>query len=301
MIRMAGRKGVPGAMSRRGSGKPSGHHSLVGALEKRAAIRHVVAGELISVANLVGAPLVNRAGARVARINDIVVKWEASVEYPAVTHLLVRVGRTFALIGAADVELTQARVFLRADEELVSRPVRRPGDVALVRDVLDHQLVDVAGVQVVRAADVYLIRRDEVWELAGIDVSVGAFVRRLLHRRRHCPVPRRAIAWADVQHFSGSRHDEAFAGGPADGAGVVGSSLQARVPRSSLRRLRAAEIASLLQELGRDEGAQAVSLVSPATAAEALRSLNDRQRAALLAQLSTEDRERLESLMAGSP
>ena len=287
-------------MSQRSSRKASRRRSAAGALHQRAVLRQFLAGELISVANLVGAPLVDRAGRRVGRVNDIVVRWEAGIEYPPVTHVLVRAGRTFALIGAADVELTQARVCLRADRELVARPVRRPGDVALVRDVLDHQLVDVAGVQVVRAADVYLVRRGEVWELAGIDVSVRAFFRRLLHRRRHCPVPRRAIAWAAVQHFGGSRHDDAFARGPADGAGVVGSSLQARAPRSSLRRLRAAEVASLLQELGRDQGAQAVSLVNPETAAEALRSLNDAQRVALLAQLNNADRERLESLMAGS-
>ena len=198
-------------MSQRSSRKASRRRSAAGALHQRAVLRQFLAGELISVANLVGAPLVDRAGRRVGRVNDIVVRWEA-----------------------------------------------------------------------------------------GIDVSVRAFFRRLLHRRRHCPVPRRAIAWADVQHFSGSRHDDAFARGPADGAGVVGSSLQARAPRSSLRRLRAAEVASLLQELGRDQGAQAVSLVNPETAAEALRSLNDAQRVALLAQLNNADRERLESLMAGS-
>ena len=286
-------------MSRSRVGKRSGHHSVVSALEDRAAIRHVLAGELISVANLVGAPLVNRAGARVARVNDVVVKWEANIEYPAVTHVLVRVGRTFVLIGASDVELTQARVLLRGDQEPVARPVRQPGDVALVRDVLDHQLVDVAGVQVVRAADVYLVKRGIVWELAGIDVSVRAFLRRLGHRRRRCPIPRRAIAWADVQHFTGSVTDDAFVRGPAESAGVVGSSLQAKAPRSSLRKLRAVEVASLLQELGRDQGAQAVSMVNPETAAEALRSLTDAQRAAVLAELTNADREHLETLIAG--
>jgi hypothetical protein len=53
------------------------------------------------------------------------------------------------------------------------------GDVALAREVLDRQVVDTSGVQVVRAADAYLVDGPQGWELAGIDVGLRSFGRRL--------------------------------------------------------------------------------------------------------------------------
>jgi hypothetical protein len=54
------------------------------------------------------------------------------------------------------------------------RPVWADDDVALARarDVLDRQHVDTSGVQVVRAADAYLLNGPQGWELAGIDVGL---------------------------------------------------------------------------------------------------------------------------------
>jgi hypothetical protein len=53
---------------------------------------------------------------------------------------------------------------------------------ALARDVLDRQLVDTSGVQVVRAADAYLLNGPHGWELAGIDVALLSW-----QKTRHPP------------------------------------------------------------------------------------------------------------------
>jgi hypothetical protein len=81
------------------------------------------------------------------------------------------------------------------------RPVWGDDDVALARDVLDRQLVDTSGVEVVRAADAYLLNGPQGWELAGIDVGLLSFGRRLVTRRRACPPPDRVIDWAQLQAF----------------------------------------------------------------------------------------------------
>jgi hypothetical protein len=62
----------------------------------------------------------------------------------------VRDGSGDAFAQRADVTLHQTEVRLRSAEQTVSRRARQPGDIALARDVLDRQLVDVAGVQVVQ-------------------------------------------------------------------------------------------------------------------------------------------------------
>jgi sporulation protein YlmC with PRC-barrel domain len=130
---------------------------LASTLREEIAARRTIADQVISLAHLLGRPVRDDAGNRVGRVNDIVVRWDTGVTHPPVIGVLVRVGRGFALAEQADVTLRQTEVRLRSARLSVSRPVRQPGDVALARDVLDHQRVDIIGVQVVRAADVYLV------------------------------------------------------------------------------------------------------------------------------------------------
>ena len=81
--------------------------------------------------------------------------------------------------------------------------VRRPGEVLLAKDVLDHQLVDVDGVQVIRAADLYLAEVIGRIRLVGADVSNATLLRRLGPRRwRPRPTPDRVIDWAAIQPFT---------------------------------------------------------------------------------------------------
>ena len=56
---------------------------------------------------------------------------------------------------------------------------RRDGEVVLNGDVVDHQLVDVDGVRVVRASDLYLARVAGVYRLVGVDVGFQTLLRRL--------------------------------------------------------------------------------------------------------------------------
>jgi len=136
---------------------PANRRKLSVALHEQLATRRAMADKAISLAHLLGRPVTNAAGTRIGRVNDVVVRWDAGVTYPAVTGVLVGVGDGLAVIAEPDVVLSQTGVGLRSDRQVVTRAVRAEGDVALARDVLDRQLVDTAGVQVVRAADVYLL------------------------------------------------------------------------------------------------------------------------------------------------
>ena len=56
-------------------------------------------------------------------------------------------------------EISTERVTLRSVRLDLRDFERRPGEVVLNGDVVDHQLVDVDGVRVIRAADLYLAPR----------------------------------------------------------------------------------------------------------------------------------------------
>jgi sporulation protein YlmC with PRC-barrel domain len=257
--------------------------------------------ELISLANLIGRPVVDSTGARVGRMNDVVVRWARGVTHPVVDGVLVKVGDGFALIAAGDVTLTQSRVRLHAQPITVVHPARHNPDVALARDVLDHQLVDVAGVQVVRAADVYLAKTATGWELAGIDIGIWALFRRLLPKRRTCPPPDRGLDWADLQAFVPRFPDEAppDSTGPASSAGAIGSSVKTAYPAAALRTLRAKDVAALLTDLDRTSRAQLTVLAETSTAAAALRDLEPAKLDALLAELDDADRTKILGLLSG--
>lgn len=221
---------------------------------------------LVSVAGLNGARVRTQDGAEVGRLADVVVRWGAGL-YPAVTGLVVRVGlrRAFvhaeqvAEIAPAGVRLGSARVDLRDFE-------RREGEVLLGRDVVDHQLVDVDGARVVRASDLYLARVGDLYRLVGVDVGLGTFLRRIGPARLHrTVVPERVIDWADVAPFSAS-----------------GAPVRLRLPQERLRELQPAELADLLEDLGRAERRELLTALAPETAADVVEEMNPEEVTELL-------------------
>src|SRR5258705_7352131 len=84
---------------------------------------------------------------------------------------------------------------IRCANRMEWRPASGDDDVALARDVLDLQLVDTSGLQVVRAAHAYLFNGPHGWELAGIDVGLLSFCRRLRTPRRGRPRREAAAGW----------------------------------------------------------------------------------------------------------
>jgi hypothetical protein len=158
-----------------------------------------LADRVISLVHILGRPVLTGAGMRIGRVTDIVVRWGAGDEHPPVTGVFVKVRGALAVVQQADATLSQTEIRLRTDARVAWRPVWEDDDVALARDVLDRPLVDPSGVQVVRAADAYLLNGPRGWELAGIDLSLLSFGRRMVTRRRACPLPDRVIDWTQLR------------------------------------------------------------------------------------------------------
>jgi hypothetical protein len=216
-----------------------------------------VADSLISVAGLLGRPVRITGGAEVGRLSDLVARWDGQA-YPPVTGLVVRVGRRLAFVpGDQLADVDRSGVTLRSARFSLRDFERRAGEVLLAGDVLDHQLVDVDGVRVVRASDLYLARVADGWRLVGADVGYQSLLRRLGPARwRGRPTPDRVIDWAAIQPF-----------------GVHPGPLRLRRTNQSLSRLRPAELADLLEELGRPERHELLETLDPDSAADALEEM----------------------------
>ena len=304
--RFLSRPREPAPQDRNGRRAPA---QLFEAYSQRLMTSRQVRHNIISLVGLDGAPVLNQSGEEVGRVVDLVARVHGD-DYPPVTGMVVRVGRRHAYLDASAIDHVDRRsVTLRTARMDLREFQRREGEVLLARDILDHQLVDTDEVQVIRAADLYLAQVGEQVRLVGVDVSLQTLLRRLGPKRfRWHPTPDRVIDWSAVESFGEDSPEEPAA-------------MKLRTPSSALRRLRPAELADVLEGLGRSgrkellasldhdlaadaleemepdeltallremEPAQAADLVAamePDEAAEALRELPEEEQAQLLAQM----------------
>ena len=262
--------------------------------QRRRRTRRILASEgvfdsIVSLAGLLGRPVRNQTGHEIGRLEDVVARWADGQMYPPVSGLIIRVGRRLAFVPASAIDrVGHAEVLLRSARLDLRDVQRRPGEVLLAKDVLDHQLVDVEGVQVIRAADLYLAEVIGRTRLVGADVSNATLLRRLGPRRwRPRPTPDRVIDWAAIQPFAESA-------GTANGGT---STVRLKTTNEGLNRLRPGELADLLEDLRRDERQELLAALSPAEAADALEEMQPEDLEQLLRESDPVEAARLLSAM----
>src|SRR5689334_19955574 len=129
-----------------------------------------------------GGALRDGAGARLGRVDDLIVRL-GQAGYPPITGALVTVaGRQsyvpaerLASIEPGAVTLDVAKLDLRPFE-------RRREEVLLRKDVLDRQLINVDGARLVRANEIELARLEGWWRVVGVDTGPRGVLRRLVPR-----------------------------------------------------------------------------------------------------------------------
>ncbi len=243
----------------------------VAARSERLSTTRTVRQALVSLAGIIATPVRNQAGEDVGRLVDVVARVHGDERYPPVTGLVVRVGRRQAFLDAEAIQtVDHGGVRLRTSRLDLRDFRRRPGELMLARDLLDHQLVDVDGVQVIRAADLYLAPVDDRLRLVGVDVSMQSLLRRLGPKMlRGRPTPERVIDWDAVQPFG----DE-MTSGPA--------TVKLRATNQGLPRLRPGELADLLEDLRRPARQELLASLDPEQAADALEEMEPEELRALL-------------------
>jgi CBS domain-containing protein/flagellar motility protein MotE (MotC chaperone)/sporulation protein YlmC with PRC-barrel domain len=221
---------------------------------------------LVSVAGLIGRPIRDETGRDIGKLVDIVVR-HGETTYPPVSGLIVKVGNSTSFIDASSIsKFTHDEIRLSSMKVNLEEYKRRPGESLLDADVLDHQIVDVNGLRVVRSSDLYLAPLDREIRVVGVDISFRSFIRRIfpgsLSRR---PTPEHVVDWAAVASL-------------ADGTGVVRSSES----RAALSQLRPADLADLIEDLAGREQSALIELLDPDLAADALEEMEDDELQGLL-------------------
>ena len=235
--------------------------------------RKSIRDSLVSLAGLIGCPVRNEDGREIGRLVDVVVR-HGEDAYPPVSGLIVKVGQRKSFIDGARIEtLTHNEIRLSSTKINLTDYKRRQGESLLDSDVLDHQIVDVNGLRVVRSSDLYLAPLDKEIRVVGVDISFVTFLRRIfpgaLGRRA---TPQHVLDWSTVASL-------------ADTSGVVKTSGS----KTALSQLRPADLADLIEDLAGREQSALIEMLDPELAADALEEMEDEELQGLLRGL-TEDR-----------
>jgi CBS domain-containing protein len=206
-----------------------------------------VAPPIVHLSTVLRSPLLDRAGERLGRVEDLIVRL-ADGGYPPITGIKARVGGRDLFVPADKIaQLGPGAVRLSGQRLSLGRFERREGEVLLRQDVLGRKLVNVESEppSLVTANEIELSCIDGWWRVVGVDPSRAAELRRWLPG----PLKRRVgdrpfVDWTDLEPFVG------------------------HVPTSRLRfsfrklaDLHPAEIADLVEAASHEEGEEIIKAV----------------------------------------
>jgi CBS domain-containing protein len=200
---------------------------------------------ILHLSLVVGSDLVDSAGGRLGRVDDLIVHL-GQEEYPPVTGIVATVaGRQVFVPAELIADLENGRVTL-GQVQLDLQPFRRrPQEILLKKDVLDRQLINVEGARLVRSNEIEIARLEGWWRVVGVDVGPRGLARRLLPRALSGRIEAGSfLDWASVEPFTGHV-----------------PTVRLRVPHPKLARLHPAELADLVEAASHSEGEEIIDAV----------------------------------------
>jgi CBS domain-containing protein len=244
---------------------------------------------ILHLSSLVGSPLLDSAGGRLGRVQDVIARLDLADGLPPVVGLMARIGGRDMFVPAHRIERLESAAARASTTKLnLAQFERRSGEVLLRADVLDRSLIDVDRARLVKAREVDLICQESSWRVAGVDTSFRARLRRLLPRRfrRHEAEHEQFVAWDQMEAFVGH---------------VPSSRL--KLPVRRIARLHPAQIADLVEAASHEEGEEILEAVGQDKELEAdvfeelddehqaefLRDRSDQEAAAVLARMEPDD------------
>jgi magnesium transporter len=246
---------------------------------------------VLYLSQAIGRPVRDRQGEPIGKVADLIVALGG--QYPPVTGLVVNTdGRRIFLPWTSVDTLDTTGARLKTHTIDIDKFKQRPNEILLRRDLLDKQIVDIDGRKVVRVNDLRLDEIEGTNRLVAVDVGASGLIRRLglegpyrvVARNLRLPMPERYINWEDVDPVETSV-----------------ASIKLRVPHAGLAELHPADLATIIDQLGRrdragvlaslddEAAADAIEEMEPETQVEVLEDLEPERAADILEEMSPDD------------
>jgi len=274
---------------------------------------------VLHLTDVVGGRLLDSGGDRLGRVDDLIVRLGED-DYPPVSGVLATVARRQVWVPAEEVsDIEAGSVTLRKPRLDLRRFERRPQEILLKEDLLDRQVIDVDGADLVRANEIELARLEGWYRVVGIDIGLRGFSRRLLPRPFSGRIgPGGFLDWASIEPFTGhlptvrltAPHpklarlhpaelaDLVEAATPAEGDEIVGAIREDREREADLlEELSGEHRAELIEQRADVEVADLLARMEPDTAADLLAELPDERREPIIELLAPSLERRLRALL----
>src|SRR5664280_1707016 len=208
-------------------------------------IEGAVTVEILHLSSVIKRPLVDRAGDRLGRVQDLIVR-VGEQPHPPIVGLVVTIGGRDLFVPIRKISgFEPGRVRFEGERVDLRRFERRPGELLLARDLMARHLINLVGGRIIRANEIELAKVNDAWEVVAVDSSTKPVLRRLLPGRwgAHSE-PGMIVDWASIEPFV---------------AHVPSSKL--RIPYRKLAKLHPAQIADLVEAASHEEGEEIIEAV----------------------------------------
>jgi magnesium transporter len=231
------------------------------------------------VSELVGRQVADVDVEPLGTLAEILANYQPDVLHPKIIALGVKQRGGFLFISMRDVAVLMApAVVINKRKQEIQAYEPCPGDLYLVRDVLDMQIIDTNGVRVVRVNDLELIRAGDNVYVANVDISSAGLTRRLglkflsrrLTERARAGRPPGIISWEDVELISGDQP------------------MRLKVSGEKVSELHPADLAEILSDLTRQKGRELLESLDLETLADTLEEVEPEFQSSLLEGMSNE-------------
>jgi flagellar motility protein MotE (MotC chaperone)/sporulation protein YlmC with PRC-barrel domain len=232
---------------------------------------------VVHLSEVLDLPVHDRAGTRLGRVEDLRVDALLS----RVDRLLVKGGKTVSVFPWSSVEMfspEHRRITLATHTQPELLPEAENEVILLKRDVLDRQIIDIQGRKVVRVNDILLETQEHDLLLRRVEVGLAGAVRRLFAG---------FLSPRLVRHVAAGLPEHAI---PWDYVGLIephSSRIRLKV-HQQLARMHPADLADIIEDLGRVERSAIVSQMAPEIAAEALAEAEPSVQAAVVEAMHTD-------------
>jgi magnesium transporter len=198
----------------------------------------------------------------------VVVKGEP---LPKIQGLIIEKKKKLFNLPWADLSIFNKRII--SAKIYSAQPYEpREDDLLVVRDIFDKQIVDVDGVKVVRVRDIKLEGYDTDAVFVAVDIGIRGIMRRLgIERLFGVRLPHNLISWNYIQPLRPKL-----------------KAIALTVPRQMVSELHPADIAEIISQVSKDEGAHLFKDLDVETAAEALSELRPEMQAEIMSTIEAE-------------
>jgi CBS domain-containing protein/sporulation protein YlmC with PRC-barrel domain len=231
------------------------------------------------VSELTGRPVTDIDGTRIGFLKDLIARTRKEFPHPVVDAIVVEGERGPLTVPFTDLAaLLSTAIPLKHPAAEIKPFQSREGDIKLVDDVLDKQIIDINGARVVRVNDIEVVRVNGNVVVSNVDIGMLGILRRIgleragrwLARRFKADLSQGSISWEFVEPLL---HDKF---------------MRLKVPVEKLRELHPSDLAEIISDLNRAETSQLLEQLDIEHLADTLEEIEPDLQASLLEQMPDE-------------